>query len=317
MRDVQVAIEAASEKLEIKKQIFRDLAQKAPNAAILATNTSALPITELAAETERPDRVIGLHFFNPVSRMKLVEIVVGTETSDETIERALAFTRQIAKIPVVARDSPGFLVNRVLFPYLIDAASLFQAGVEASQLDQAIANWGMPMGPLRLIDEIGVDVAVDIADTLHRAFGRRDEPPQILRQMRAADLLGRKSAAGFYRYEGKSQMPNTRVDQWRNSGFARNEAENTISHRLMLLIVNEAARCLEEKVVASPEDADYGMILGTGFPAYRGGPLRFAENHGLKKIVEELEQLAARDEKVASAEILKKHAQAGTKFYDS
>src|SRR5205807_7563389 len=170
MRDVQVAIEAASEKLEIKKQIFRDLAQKAQHAAILATNTSALPITELAAETEKPDRVIGLHVFNPVSRMKLVEVVVGTETSDETIECALAFTRQIAKIPVVVRDSPGFLVNRVLFPYLIDAASLFQAGVDAKQIDQAVTNWGMPMGPLRLIDEIGIDVAIDIADTLHRAF---------------------------------------------------------------------------------------------------------------------------------------------------
>jgi 3-hydroxyacyl-CoA dehydrogenase / enoyl-CoA hydratase / 3-hydroxybutyryl-CoA epimerase len=317
MRDVQVAIEAASEKLEIKKQIFRDLAQKAPNAAILATNTSALPITELAAETERPDRVIGLHFFNPVSRMKLVEVVVGTETSDDTIERALAFTRQIAKIPVVVRDSPGFLVNRALFPYLIDAATLFQAGVDAKQIDQAISNWGMPMGPLRLIDEIGVDVTVDIAATLHSAFGRRDEAPQILRQMQAANLLGRKSGAGFYRYEGKSQTTNTQLNQWRNSGSAENESGNTIAHRLMLLVVNEAARCLEEKVVASPEDADYGMILGTGFPAYRGGPLRFAENHGIKKIVEELERLGQGDEKFAAAEILKKHAHEETKFYES
>jgi 3-hydroxyacyl-CoA dehydrogenase/enoyl-CoA hydratase/3-hydroxybutyryl-CoA epimerase len=317
MRDVQVAIEAASEKLEIKKQIFRDLAQKAPNAAILATNTSALPITELAAETEKPDRVVGLHFFNPVSRMKLVEVVVGAETSDETIERALAFTRQIAKIPVVVRDSPGFLVNRVLFPYLIDAATLFQAAVDAEQIDQAIVNWGMPMGPLRLIDEIGVDVALDIAATLQGAFGRRDEAPEILRHMRAGNLLGRKSGAGFYRYEGKSQTPNTQLDQWRDSGSAQNEAENTIPHRLMLLIVNEAARCLEEKVVALPEDADYGMILGTGFPAYRGGPLRFAENHGIKKVVEELERLAQRDEKFAATEILKKHARAATKFYES
>src|SRR5438105_3754021 len=317
MRDVQAAIEAASEKLEIKKQIFRDLAQKAPNAAILATNTSALPITELAAETEKPDRVIGLHFFNPVNRMKLVEVVVGTETSDDTIERALAFTRQIAKTPVVVRDSPGFLVNRVLFPYLIDAASLFQAGVDARQIDQAISNWGMPMGPLRLIDEIGVDVALDIAATLHGAFGRRDEAPQLLRHMRAASLLGRKSGAGFYRYEGKSQTTNTQLDQWRDSGSVQNEPANAVAHRLMLLVVNEAARCLEERVVASPEDADYGMILGTGFPAYRGGPLRFAESHGIKKIVEELERLARRDDKFAVAEILKKHAREETKFYEN
>ena len=317
MRDVQVAIEAASEKLEIKRQIFRDLAQKAPNASILATNTSALPITELAAETERPDRVIGLHFFNPVSRMKLVEVVVGTETSDDTIERALAFTRQIAKVPVVVRDSPGFLVNRVLFPYLIDAVSLFQAGVDAKEIDQAMANWGMPMGPLRLIDEIGIDVTLDIAATLHAAFGRRDEAPQMLRHMQAANLFGRKSGAGFYRYEGKSQTTNTQLDQWKGNGSIQNEPGTTIAHRLMFLMVNEAARCLEEKVVASPEDADYGMILGTGFPAYRGGPLRFAENHGIKKIVEELESLAHRDEKFAPAEILKKHARMATNFYES
>ena len=317
MRDVQVAIEAASEKMEIKKQIFRDLAQKAPNAAILATNTSALPITELAAETETPDRVVGLHFFNPVSRMKLVEVVVGTETSDETIERSLVFTRQIAKIPVVVRDSPGFLVNRVLFPYLIDAARLFEDGGSAKEIDQAVLKWGMPMGPLRLIDEIGVDVAVDIAETLHRAFGRRDEPPELLRQMRAANFLGRKSKGGFYRYESKSQTPNAQLDQWRKVNSARNEPENAIAHRLVLLMVNEAARCLEEKVIASPEDADYGMVLGTGFPAYRGGPFRFAENYGIKKIVEELERLAQRDERFTAAEILKKHAREGTKFYES
>src|SRR5207248_738594 len=132
LRDVQIVIEAASEKLEVKKQIFRDLAEKAPRAAILATNTSALPISDLAAETNSPERVIGLHFFNPVSRMKLVEVVVGEQTADETIERALAFVRQIGKVPVVVRDSPGFLVNRVLFPYLLHAAELFESGVTRS-----------------------------------------------------------------------------------------------------------------------------------------------------------------------------------------
>src|SRR5437588_8914047 len=150
LRDVQVVIEAASEKLEIKKQIFRDLAQKAPRAAMLATNTSALPISDLAAETKTPDRVIGLHFFNPVSRMKLVEIVVGTETSDATITRALGFVRQIAKLPVIVRDSPGFLVNRVLFPYLLEAAELFENGVSGQEIDDALLQWGVTMGPLRL-----------------------------------------------------------------------------------------------------------------------------------------------------------------------
>jgi 3-hydroxyacyl-CoA dehydrogenase/enoyl-CoA hydratase/3-hydroxybutyryl-CoA epimerase len=174
MRDVQVVVEAASEKLEIKKQIFRDLSTKTPETAMLATNTSALPISDLAAEVKNPERVIGLHFFNPVSRMKLVEVVVGTETSDDTIARALAFVRQIAKLPVTVRDSPGFLVNRVLFPYLLEAAELFENGTSAQEIDDSLLQWGMPMGPLRLIDEIGVDITVDIANTLEKAYGKRD-----------------------------------------------------------------------------------------------------------------------------------------------
>src|SRR5947207_2693660 len=156
LRDVAFVIEAASEKMEIKKEIFRELSMQAGPKTILATNTSALPVTDLANCTVSPDRVIGLHFFNPVSRMKLVEVVVAQETSDETKEHALAFTRQVGKLPVVVRDNPGFLVNRVLFPYLLDAAELFDAGVDLEKIDTALTKWGMPMGPLRLIDELGI-----------------------------------------------------------------------------------------------------------------------------------------------------------------
>src|SRR5437016_5925339 len=199
MRDVQIVIEAASEKMEIKKEIFRELVQKAPHATMLATNTSALSLSDLAAETKTPERVVGLHFFNPVSRMKLVEVVVGTETSDATIARALGFVRQIAKLPVIVRDSPGFLVNRVLFPYLLEAAELFENGVSGQEMDHALLQWGMPMGPLRLIDEIGVDITVDIANTLEKAYGQRYRAPKILREMQSAKMLGRKSGRGFYR----------------------------------------------------------------------------------------------------------------------
>jgi 3-hydroxyacyl-CoA dehydrogenase/enoyl-CoA hydratase/3-hydroxybutyryl-CoA epimerase len=313
LRDVQIVIEAASEKIDIKKQIFRDLATKVGPNAILATNTSALPIGELAAETDSPGRVVGLHFFNPVSRMKLVEVVIGKETSEETRERALAFVRQIGKLPVVVRDSPGFLVNRVLFPYLVEAAHLFQHGVNADKIDRALMEWGMPMGPLRLIDEIGVDITVDIADTLARAYGRRDESPEILRKMQSANMLGRKTDRGFYKYEGKQQVPNESLEQWRASPTPNGDVD--LANRLIFLMVNEAARCLEEKVVAAPDDADYAMILGTGFPAYRGGPLRFADHFGLKKLVDEMERLARKDEKFAPCEILKQRARAGTKFY--
>ena len=313
-RDLQVVIEAASEKIDIKKDIFRDLSAKTGPRTILSTNTSALPITELAAQTDSPERVIGLHFFNPVSRMKLVEVVVGKETSDETLERSLAFVRQIGKLPVVVRDRPGFLVNRVLFPYLLEAAALYEQGVDALTIDDALTKWGMPMGPLRLIDEIGVDISVDIADTLEKNYGCRDQSPQLLRKMQAEKMLGRKSGSGFYKYEGKAQTPNESIAQWRRAPSARSTGE--VTNRLLFLMINEAARCLEEKVIESPEDADYGMILGTGFPPFRGGPLRFAEHFGVKKVVAELERLGQSDPKFAPCEILKKHAGNGTTFYE-
>jgi 3-hydroxyacyl-CoA dehydrogenase / enoyl-CoA hydratase / 3-hydroxybutyryl-CoA epimerase len=313
MRDVQIVIEAASEKIEIKKAIFRELSAKSAKA-ILATNTSALPIAELARETTAPEKVIGLHFFNPVSRMKLIEVVVGENTSEEMRERALAFARQVGKLPVVVRDRPGFLVNRVLFPYLLDAAKLFESGFSAEAIDGPLTEWGMPMGPLRLIDEIGVDISVDIADTLHKAYGARAEVPELLRKMQAGKLLGRKTGAGFYKYEGKQQTPNESITAWRSSGGAL-KMTGDVTDRLLFLMVNEAARCLEEKVVASPEDGDYGMVLGTGFPAFRGGPLRFAEAFGLKRVVDEMRKLAQGDQKFAPCDLLQEHARAGTMFY--
>ena len=336
LRDVQFVIEATSEKMEIKKEVFRELAMEAGPKTIVATNTSALPVSELADVTVSPEHVIGLHFFNPVSRMKLVEVVIAKQTSDETRDRSLAFVRQIGKLPVIVRDSPGFLVNRVLFPYLLDAAELFESGVDAEQIDRALVEWGMPMGPLRLIDEIGVDITIDIGNTLEKAYGQRDHVAAVLLWLRDQQMLGRKTGAGFYKYEGRSQTPNDSLVQWRRGsrrsrgrepGYGQGDAAaqpaspppataEELTHRLIFLMVNEAARCVEEGVVDSPEDADYGMILGTGFAPFRGGPLRFAEHFGLKEIVEELERLARTEEKFTPCEILKKHARDGTKFYE-
>src|SRR5437867_7625194 len=303
---------------------------------IVARNTAALPVSELADVTVAPERVIGLHFFNPVSRMKLVEAVVAKQTSDETRDRSLAFVRQIGKVPVIVRDSPGFLVNRVLFPYLLDAVELFESGVDAERIDRALVEWGMPMGPLRLIDEIGVEISIDIGNTLEKTYGQRDHVPTVLLWLRDQQTLGRKTGAGFYKYEGKMQSPNERLAQWRRGLHGEPEGpegpnippnwhrdprlrlnEEELTHRLIFLMVNEAARCVEEKVVDSPEDSDYGMILGTGFAPFRGGPSRFDEHFGLKKVIEELERLAQSDEKFSPCEILKKHARDGTKFYEN
>ncbi len=335
LRDIHFVIEATSEKMEIKKEVFRELAMEAGPKTIVATNTSALPVSELADVTVSPERVIGLHFFNPVSRMKLVEVVIAKQTSDETRDRSLAFVRQVGKVPVIVRDSPGFLVNRVLFPYLLDAAELFESGVDAEQIDRALVKWGMPMGPLRLIDEIGVDITIDIGNTLEKAYGQRDHVATVLLWLRDQQMLGRKTGAGFYKYDGKKQTPNDQLMKWRrgvvaggaDSGRAAvsplpepasapQATAEELTHRLIFLMVNEAARCVEEGVVGSPEDADYGMILGTGFAPFRGGPLRFAEHFGLKRTVEALERLARTEEKFTPSEILKKRARDGTKFYE-
>src|SRR5262249_55419980 len=240
-------------------------------------NTSALPVSALADVTVSPEHVVGLHFFNPVSRMKLVEVVIAKQTSDETRDRSLAFVRQIGKVPVMVRDSPGLLVNRVLFPYLLDAAELFERGVEAELIDRALVQWGMPMGSLRLIDEIGVDITIDIGNTLEKAYGLRDHVSTALLWLRDQQMLGRKTGAGFYKYETKKQTPNDSLVKWRvasgsvdsDSDKAGNKSQpassspataDDIARRLVLLMVNEAARCVEEKVVDSPADADYGMI---------------------------------------------------------
>jgi 3-hydroxyacyl-CoA dehydrogenase / enoyl-CoA hydratase / 3-hydroxybutyryl-CoA epimerase len=334
LRDVQFIIEAASERFEIKKEIFRELGMQAGPKTIIATNTSALPVSRLADATVSPEHVIGLHFFNPVSRMKLVEVVIAKQTSEGTREQSLAFVRQIGKLPVIVRDSPGFLVNRVLFPYLLDAAELFESGLDAAKIDNALVQWGMPMGPLRLIDEIGVDITIDIGNTLEKAYGRRDHVSAVLLWLRDGKMLGRKAGAGFYKYEGKAQTPNESLAQWRRALHGEPEgaegpnippdrhrdprlrlSEQELAHRLIFLMVNEAARCVEENIVDSPEDADYGMILGIGFAPFRGGPLRFAEHFGLKKVVDELERLAQSEEKFSPCEILKEHARDGTKFY--
>lgn len=272
-----LVVEAAVEDLEIKKKIFADLSANTAPETILATNTSALPITDLctAAGVDHPERLIGLHFFNPVSRMKLVEVVVTEFTSPETVERTLAFVRSIGKLPVVVKDSPGFLVNRILMPYLIEAGNMVDGGIDPARIDKAMLDFGMPMGPLRLLDEVGLDVAAHVADTMREAFGDRFAVPGILTRLVGEGHFGKKSGRGFYHYGGREKVALPAP----GSGVSL-PSEPEIANSLAGLMVSEAERCLAEGIVATADEVDLAMILGTGFAPFRGGPLAYAGSLG-------------------------------------
>lgn len=268
-----LVIEAATESMELKKKIFADLAARVSADTILATNTSALSVSDLAKTVPNPERVIGLHFFNPVHRMPLVEIITLPETSPDVLATAVSFVQKLGKTPVVVKDSPGFLVNRILVPYLMEAVRLHENGIPVKDLDEAMLEFGMPMGPMRLLDEIGLDVASHVAKTLSNAFPDRFPHTDALDKMVAAGHLGKKTGQGFYRYEnGKEILPATHFDLPRHESIQTN---------LALLISQEAMRCLKEGIARNADDIDLAMVLGTGYPPFRGGPITFARDTGI------------------------------------
>jgi|GEM_PF-110 len=312
-----LVIEAAVESLELKKKIFQGLDELAGDKTILATNTSALPISELAATTRHPERVLGLHFFNPVHRMQLVEIVAARQTSPEVLQRALHFVRHIGKLPVIVKDSPGFLVNRILMPYLVEAGNLFEAGADITNLDEAMLDFGMPMGPMCLLDEVGIDVALHVAKTLAAHYSDRMAIPDTLNKMIQAGLLGRKSGRGFYLHrKGKSPQPNPQAASFFANGSASALSRQDLQERMVLLMINEAARCLGEQVVTEPADVDFAMIMGTGFAPFRGGPLRYADSVGIAPLVATMDRLAASGAPhFAPCALLRSMAASGKGFY--
>lgn len=319
LRNVVLVIEAAVEKMDLKKKIFSRLAELAGDETILATNTSALSVSEIAAAVRRPERVVGLHFFNPVHRMQLVEIVAAKQTVPEVLQRTLQFVQRIGKLPVVVKDSPGFVVNRILMPYLIEAGNLFESGARIGDLDAAMLDFGMPMGPMRLLDEVGNDVSLHVAETLAAAFGDRLKIPAHLGEMIKAGLLGRKAGRGYYLHDKskKDAKPNPGASAYVKSNSARSLSRDEIRERMVLLMVNEAARCMEEGIVSRPDDVDFAMIMGTGFAPFRGGPLRYADSTGIGRIVGAMEKLANSGAKhFAPCALLAQMAAGGKTFYN-
>jgi len=271
LKHCDIVIEAAVENMEVKKEIFTELCKHANKGTILATNTSALSVTELSQfdGVTHPDRVIGLHFFNPVSRVKLVEVAITKHTSPEVVERTLAFVRGIGKIPVVVKDSPGFLVNRILIPYLIGAGRLVDLGCPPHEVDESMLDYGMPMGPLRLLNEVGLDIAEHVASTMKGHFGERFEEPKILKHFVKTGRFGCKTDCGFYCYENGEEVENDEKDY---SGC--NMTGPRIAEQLVGLMADEARMCLKEGIVESADDIHFAMILGSGFASFRDAETR-------------------------------------------
>ncbi len=292
---VDLVIEAVVEDSRIKQTVFQELNTVLPDTAIVASNTSAIPITELAQAYKKPEQFIGMHFFNPVHRMPLIEIIRGKHTSDETVATIYELSKRWGKTPIVVNDGPGFLVNRLLMPYMAEAVVLLESGIPIPDIDQAMLAFGMPMGPLRLYDEVGLDVAYKAAKVMQQHFGDRIPAPASIEKMVQEKRLGKKTGSGFYRHtekKGGRSPVDTSIYAFLGIKPSGKMPEEMIQKRLLYPMLNEAARCLEERIATTPQDVDVGLIFGIGFPPFRGGLLRWAQDSGLDAIVTDMEVLA-------------------------
>jgi len=280
IQHADVIIEAVFENLAVKQNIFKMVEEKAKPNALIATNTSSIPLDEISLVMKNPERLVGIHFFNPVAKMELVEVVSSNKTTNEISHNACAFVNQIGRLPLPVRSSPGFLVNRVLMPYLMECVQLLNEGFKAEIIDNAALSFGMMMGPVELADTVGMDVCLAVAENLTSHFG--GQVPEKLREMVKEQKLGRKTGEGFYRYKNGKAIKEKVVNS---------TSLNEIQNRLILRMVNEAAACLREGVVADSDLLDAGMIFGTGFAPFRGGPMHYAKQFGHDKLNELFSQL--------------------------
>jgi 3-hydroxyacyl-CoA dehydrogenase/enoyl-CoA hydratase/3-hydroxybutyryl-CoA epimerase len=279
-----VIIEAVFENLEIKQSIMQSVEARAKSSAIIATNTSSIPLDEISEVMQNPARLVGIHFFNPVSMMELVEVVSSQQTSKATFHAACSFVGQIARLPLPVKSSPGFLVNRVLMPYLMECVQLLEEGYSPKSIDEAARQFGMMMGPVELADTVGMDVCLAVAKNLTAHFG--GDIPKKLTDLVEAGKLGKKTGEGFYRYVKGKPVKKSAASQ-------EKEKSNEIAHRLILRMVNESAVCLREGVVADADLLDAGMIFGSGFAPFRGGPMNYIKHFDNEQLGQVLSQLEA------------------------
>jgi 3-hydroxyacyl-CoA dehydrogenase/enoyl-CoA hydratase/3-hydroxybutyryl-CoA epimerase len=315
---VPLVIEAVFEDLAVKHKVLRDVEPMLRPDAIFASNTSTIPITKIAEAAHRPDRVVGMHFFSPVHKMPLLEVIVTPNTAAEVVTTAVAFGRKLGKTVIVVNDSPGFFVNRILGPYLNEAGRLLDEGFDIYSIDKAMVDWGFPVGPLTLLDEVGLDIAAKSGPILAAAFGERLKSPGSLDKVIASGRLGRKNRKGFYLYDEKGKKGG--VDRsiyellgGRPTPYAKADA---IQQRLSLAMLNEAARCLDEGVIRQARDGDIGAIFGIGFPPFRGGPFRCIDSLGVANVVRELELLDHQHPgRFGASRLLRQLASSGKSIY--
>jgi 3-hydroxyacyl-CoA dehydrogenase/enoyl-CoA hydratase/3-hydroxybutyryl-CoA epimerase/3-hydroxyacyl-CoA dehydrogenase/enoyl-CoA hydratase/3-hydroxybutyryl-CoA epimerase/enoyl-CoA isomerase len=314
-----LVIEAVVENVDVKRKLFGRIEPRLAPTAILATNTSTIPIRVLAEGLARPDRFCGIHFFNPVRKMPLVEVIRGPLTSDETVATAVAFAKRLGKSPIVVNDGPGFLVNRLLLPYMNEALTLLEEGVPIEAIERAARDFGMPMGPITLFDVVGLDTALYAGRVLHEAFPDRTVASPVLPALLHAGRLGQKSGSGFYRYKdrnGKGE-PDPALEALLRPLVQQGPKldRQQISDRLFLPMLLEATRVLAERIVRDPRDVDLGLIYGIGFPPFRGGLLYWADALGAKAIAQSLRPWAHLGQRMQPTPMLLDLAAAGGRFY--
>jgi 3-hydroxyacyl-CoA dehydrogenase/enoyl-CoA hydratase/3-hydroxybutyryl-CoA epimerase len=312
-----IVIEAVFEDLAVKQQVIEELEAAVPISTVIATNTSTLPVHEIAMVAHHPERVLGMHFFSPVDKMPLLEVVPTDQTSAEAIVTAVQFGRRLGKTVIVVADSPGFWVNRILLPYLNEAAFLLEEGVSIETIDKVMTAWGFPVGPIALMDEVGLDVGEKAGKVMHQTLGDRLKPSRVIAAMRADDRLGRKNARGFYFYkDGHKAGADNSVFQLLGVRPQGEVDEQRVQDRLVFAMLNEAARAMSEGVVRTPRDGDIGALFGIGFPAFRGGPLRELDTLSAAEAVVRLDRLAAsHGVRFEPAPVLEEMARAGQRWY--